>query len=145
MKQQSIKLFILSLFWVLASSSFAEGSKWRAPETVEGATTITVEQAKELFDQGAAFIDVRSLRLYARRHVPKAHHLDLESAFTQEALEKVAQTDEPVVIYCSGVKCGRSSSASKMAISWGFKDVRYFRAGIVGWRDAGFPIESAAK
>ena len=145
MKQQSIKLFILSLLWVLASSSFAEGPKWRAPETVEGATTVTVEQAKELFDQGAPFIDVRSLRLYSRRHVSGAHHLDLKSAFNQEALEKVAKKDKPVVIYCSGVKCGRSSSASKMALSWGYKDVKYFRAGIVGWRDAGMPIESAVK
>ena len=143
MKQHTIKLLFLSLLWLLASVSFAEGKKWRAPETVEGATTVSVEQAKVLFDQSAVFIDVRNPRLYSRRHIPRAYHLDLKTSFNQESLEKVAKKDQPVVIYCSGVKCSRSYRATEMALSWGYKDVRYFRTGIVGWRNAGMPIESS--
>ena len=112
------------------------------PLEVEGARTVAVEEAKRLFDAGVPFIDVRNPRLYARRHVPGAHHLDLKYAFTEETLNAVVAKDQPLVIYCSGVKCSRSSRASARAVSWGFTKVHYFRGGIVDWRDAGMPMES---
>jgi rhodanese-related sulfurtransferase len=70
-------------------------------------------------------------------------HLDLKDTFDEESLSRVAKKDQPLVIYCSGIKCSRSSSASADAVSWGFKKVHYFRGGIVEWRDAGYPVESS--
>jgi rhodanese-related sulfurtransferase len=115
---------------------------YRSPEGVEGAITTSVEQAKSLFDQGVKFIDVRNPRLYARKHIPGALHLDFKEIFTEQTLASVAGRDEPLVIYCSGVKCSRSSRASAMAASWGFSQVHYFRGGIVEWNNAGYPVEA---
>lgn len=134
-------LAILTLFLFLSSA--ATGTDYRAPDSVEGATTISAEQAKALYDQGLVFIDVRNPRLYARRHIPGGHHLDLMNSFTKESLEAVVGYEEPLVIYCSGVKCSRSSRSTAFAVSWGFKRVHYFRGGIVDWKKAGYPVETS--
>lgn len=121
----------------------AADTGYRSPEQVEGARTVHVEEVKQLHDAGAVFVDVRNPRLYARRHIPGAIHLDLKSAYNESALSAVADRQKPLVLYCSGVKCSRSSRASKMAVDWGFSDVLYFRGGIVDWRNAGYPVETS--
>lgn len=120
----------------------AADTGYRAPEQVDGARTVQVEEVKQLHDAGAVFVDVRNPRLYARRHIPGAIHLDLKTAYNESALSAVADKQQPLVLYCSGVKCSRSSRASKMAVDWGFSDVLYFRGGIVDWRNAGYPVDS---
>lgn len=40
-----------------------------APETVIGAKTVGLEQAKSLFDQGAVFIDVRDQQSWSLGHI----------------------------------------------------------------------------
>ena len=128
---------------LLAVTSVNAGNPdYRSPESVEGAVTIDVKRAKELFDEGTKFIDVRSPRLYARRHIPGVHHLDLKDVFDEQSLAAVAARDEPIVIYCSGVKCSRSYRASEKAVSWGYSKVFYFRGGVADWRKAGYPLES---
>lgn len=139
-----IAFTLLSSALVITSpASHAAKPGYSAPEQVPGATTVTAEEVKALYDAGGVIVDVRSPRLYNRRHIPGAHHQDLKDTYDEETLAAVANKDEPVVIYCSGVKCSRSSQASEMAVSWGYKDVRYFRGGIVEWRDAGYPVESS--
>jgi rhodanese-related sulfurtransferase len=136
-------VLLSSVLAIVAPVSHAAKAGYTAPEQVAGATTVTVEEVKALYDAGAVIIDVRNPRLYARRHIPGAHHQDLKDTFDEDSLQAVAKKDEPVVIYCSGIKCSRSSRASEMAVSWGYKKVRYFRGGIVDWRDAGYPVESS--
>ncbi|MFW2440210.1 MAG: rhodanese-like domain-containing protein [Arenicellales bacterium] len=137
-------VFSLLLILLPFASSLSHAAKlgYSAPEAIPGARTVTVEEVKELFDAGVVIVDVRSTRLHARRHIPGAIHLDLKDVYDEESLTAVAKKDEPLVIYCSGVKCSRSSRASADAVSWGFTEVLYFRGGIVDWRDAGYPTES---
>lgn len=45
---------------LLISAAFAHTAKKESPESVTGATTVSTAAAKQLFDQGAVFIDVRS-------------------------------------------------------------------------------------
>lgn len=136
---RTIAFFALAL---TAAVSLAADPNYEAPASVPGAKTIDVKEAEALHGQGVAFVDVRNPRLYARRHVPGATHLDLQTRFSAANLRAVADLDEPVVIYCSGVRCSRSSTAVEFAVSWGFSEVRYFRGGIVDWRDAGLPLAS---
>ena len=133
--------FILVL--LLNSSPCQAEKDYRSPESVDGAVTTSTEQAKTLYDKGVAFIDVRNPRLYSRKHIPGAHHLDFKNVFTEQALSAVVDRKEPLVIYCSGVKCSRSSRASAMAVSWGFSKVHYFRGGIVDWKNAGYPVKTS--
>lgn len=136
-----LKSIITSTLLMLCSFSvLAEKSEYQSPEKVEGAITTTLTQAKKLFDDGAVFIDVRNTRYYTRGHLPSAIHLDYKYNFDEATLSAVAVKSEPIVIYCSGVKCSRSYRASEKAVSWGFKTVHYFRGGIADWRRAGYPV-----
>ncbi len=144
LKRKSLSL--TSLFFILVITSphvTAGNSDYRSPEEVPGTTTITAEVAKKLYDEGVVMIDVRNPRLYARRHIPGAHHLDLKTAYNEDALAAIASKDDAIVIYCSGVKCSRSYRASEQAVSWGYRRVNYFRGGISDWRKAGYPMESS--
>lgn len=119
----------------------AEDSGWRSPETVDGTTLITTAEARQEFDKGMKFIDVRSLRQFHKRHIPGAHHLDLKTDFTEDNLEKIIRKDEPAIIYCNGPHCSRSYRASKRAVKWGFTKLYYYREGFRTWRKSGNPIE----
>lgn len=137
---------VMSVCLLLVTAAFASQDpeeEGKTPLSVAGAETITVAGAHQLFLAGVPFVDVRNPRLYARRHIPNAHHLDLKSAFNKRNLEMLVGHGDPVVIYCSGAKCSRSSTATGFAVDWGFSEVKYFREGIVGWRDAGLPMVEA--
>jgi rhodanese-related sulfurtransferase len=112
-----------------------------SPLTVEGAETIDAAAAKALFDQGALFVDVRKDKDWGAGRIPDAEHLELKSAFSEETLSKHVKKDEPVVLYCNGASCLRSSEASQQAVGWGFKKVYYFRLGFPAWKAAGYPTE----
>jgi len=145
MNEYHIKISnLLACLWLLSVLVWSPvEAEEKAPESVEGAVTISAEQAKAMFDEGVVFVDVRNPRLYARKHIPGAHHLDLKSAFDKASLEAIIDYEEPVVIYCSGAKCSRSSRAAAFAVSWGFKKVHYFRGGIVDWKNASYPVETS--
>lgn len=130
---------------ITASPVHSASTDYRAPETIEGATTVTAAEVKALKDAGTAIVDVRNPRLYARRHIPGAHHLDLNDAFNEASLAAVVARDEPVVIYSSGVQCSRTTTASRKAVSWGYEKVYYFMGGIVEWRNAGYPLEAGTR
>jgi rhodanese-related sulfurtransferase len=136
MKKQVLLIMVLLLL-----SAAVHTAPERAPKHVVGAETVDVERAKSLHANGVSFVDVRATRLYKRRHIPGAHHLDLRSAFTEKALLELVAKDAPVVLYCSGIKCTRSSGAATRAVAWGFTRVHYFREGMRGWMRAGLPLE----
>ena len=112
-----------------------------APEHVEGATTVSVDEAYEYFEQGLPFVDVREPSDYDSGRIPGATNLDVSENFSQACVATIAVTDEPVVFYCNGAACERSSVASEMAVSWGYTKVYYFYEGFPGWDNAGLPIE----
>ena len=111
------------------------------PESVDGATTVDAPAAKALFDQEAAFVDLRKENVWNSGRVPGAIWMDFKKAFNQKTLEAEVDKDEKLVFYCSGVRCPRSSKAATKAIAWGYSDVYYFREGFPAWKNAGFPVE----
>ncbi|NNJ96309.1 MAG: rhodanese-like domain-containing protein [Gammaproteobacteria bacterium] len=133
----------LILLFVSVTPACAKDPDYSAPLHVEGATTVSVDEAKWLYDDGAIFIDTRNPRYYARRHIPGSHHLDMKDGFTKGALEAVANKDQPIVIYSSGEHCARGYRGTVFAVSWGYKKVYFFRGGFVDWRDVDLPLESS--
>ena len=135
-------LFFVTVFYLSAMGSIhADKSEYRSPEHVEGAITTSLQEAKRLYEQGMVFIDVRNPRFYAKGHIPGAFHFDFKYNFDESKLDSVAKKDQPIVIYCSGEKCSRSSRASAEALTWGFSKVHYFRGGISDWKKAGYVID----
>ncbi len=140
-----MKHFIALLVCVLISAvpmAPALAEEPEAPMTVEGATTVTTEDAKALFDEGVLFVDTREDAAWELGRVPGAVHLDVHTdAFSKEALMEEAGFDEKILFYCNGIKCLRSSIASARAVEYGYKHVYYDREGFPGWKKAGYPVE----
>lgn len=131
------KLALMMSFILLPFAAFASES----PAHVDGATTITADQAYELFEQNVLFVDVRKPSDYESGRIPGAVHLDIKSNFTKETLAEVSKPADMVVIYCNGFSCMRSSQASAMAVEWGYTNVQYLREGFPSWDEAGYPVE----
>ena len=112
-----------------------------SPTEVPGATTVDTAKAKELFDKEALFLDVRKDSDWDAGRIPGAEHLELKKVFTADSLGGLIKKDEPVVIYCNGHSCLRSSAASASAVGWGFSKVYYYRDGFPAWKGAGLPVE----
>lgn len=138
----TLTIFLGLLSVLLSTPAVAVKKEYRSPSTVEGTTTVSLAEARALYDKGVKFIDVRNSRFFASAHIPGAIHLDLKYNFDEEKLKRVARSDEPIVIYCSGEMCSRSYRASASAVSWGYEHVYYFRTGFAAWKAAGFPIRS---
>lgn len=138
--------FVLALLLINSSPAFC--SDEISVENVPGAETIDVKKAKELFDSGALFIDSRSKTAFDAGHIPGAENIPLSKTPTEAdfaavktALEKVAKKEEPVVMYCNGIKCPLSAAMASKALEWGYKKVYYFRIGFPAWKEAGYPVE----
>ena len=128
----------LSLLFIFPLSLQAEEM---SPDTIEGSTKVTASEAKKLFDDGVLFVDARSDKDWAAGRVPDALHLDIKRDFTEAALLEEITKNDPVVMYCNGLKCLRSTEATKKAVSWGFTKVYYFRTGFPSWKEAGYGVE----
>ena len=139
------RLFLSTTILVMTSLAFAPTSafakKKSSPKNVSGAITVDAKKAKQLFDKGVVFIDVRKDKDYAAGRVPDAIHIELKKIYSKNTLGKAVTKNQPVVLYCNGHKCLRSSKASKKAVSWGFKKVYYFRDGFPAWKSSGYPVE----
>jgi len=128
---------IFALFAFFAVPVHAEVS----PTTVEGATTVSTDDAKVLFDKGVTFIDVRKNSDWDAGRIPGAVHIELKKVYSEDELTKAVSKDQEVVIYCNGESCLRSSAACTHAVSWGFSKVYYYRDGFPAWEAAGNPVE----
>lgn len=129
---------IVLLFSVTANASELVDA---SPVSVDGATTVDAAEAKRLFDEEAAFIDLRKENVWNSGRVPGAIWLDFKNAFGEAPLAAEVDKDEAVVFYCSGVRCPRSAKAATQAIAWGYSRVYYFRDGFPAWKNAGYPVE----
>lgn len=134
-------VFSISLALLLTAQTALAKSAKVSPESVPGAKTVTTVEAKRLFDQGVAFIDVRSNRDWEAGRIPGAIHLELKKVFSEETLLNVAQKDQSVLIYCNSTGCLRSSKAAQQAAEWGYSRVYYYRLGYPEWKSSGFAIE----
>jgi len=139
------RLFLSTVMMVMTSLAFAPSSvlaaKKISPKKVSGAITVDAKKAKQLFDKGVIFIDVRKDKDFAAGRVPDAMHIELKKVYSKATLGKAVKADQPVVLYCNGHSCLRSSKAAKKAVAWGFKNVYYFRDGFPSWKSSGYPVE----
>jgi rhodanese-related sulfurtransferase len=140
-----------ALFLVAATGAAAgvdlpvkQGDGYTSPKQVEGATTITVERAHELWQKRVAFIDPRKDSDWQAGRIPGARHIVYnpgkpDQELTEAALKEVLAKDEPVVFYCNGTNCDRSSWSAALAAEWGWDEVYYLRKGYPAWEKAGYP------
>ncbi len=92
-------------------------------------------EAGKLVEDGAQLVDVRAEHEWEMGRIAGAQHLPLA-----ELAERVGEIDKdkPVVVYCRGGN--RSTMATEALAAEGFDAVK-LSEGIVGWAEAGQPLE----
>ncbi len=137
--QTTLKTALIASVLTLSTWTHAATS----PMTVNGATTVNAAEAKQLWEDGAVFLDSRKATDWEAGHIPEAVHLDRKNpaVYNLDALNDLAAKDEAIVSYCNGERCLRSSKTADDLVKLGFKKVYYFRDGFPAWSDMGYPIE----
>jgi rhodanese-related sulfurtransferase len=93
------------------------------------------EEAQKLVEDGAQLVDVRAEHEWEAGRIAGAAHLPLD-----ELVERSGEIDRdrPVVLYCRG---GNRSTMATEALAAAGYDAAKLSEGIVGWEEAGLPLE----
>jgi rhodanese-related sulfurtransferase len=96
---------------------------------------ISRDEARKLVEGGAQLVDVRADHEWEMGRIAGAKHLPLA-----ELAERAGEIDKdrPVVFYCRGGN--RSTMATEALAAEGY-DAAKLSEGIVGWAEAGLPLE----
>jgi rhodanese-related sulfurtransferase len=96
---------------------------------------ISREEAQKLIEDGAQLVDVRAAHEWEAGRIAGAAHLPLD-----ELVERSGEINEdhPVVLYCRG---GNRSTMAAEALAAAGYDAAKLSEGIVGWEEAGLPLE----
>ncbi|WP_339485822.1 rhodanese-like domain-containing protein [Pseudomonas sp. EL_65y_Pfl2_R95] len=113
------------------------------PETVSGASTVNVLQARVLYEQGAMFVDVRPQREWSWGHISGAIHLDGNTRFAELSNAPIPR-GTALVVYCDSDVSPSSAEAVRKAVSWGYQQVYFFRDGYFAWQLLDFPLDKGA-
>ncbi|HEY8809862.1 MAG TPA: rhodanese-like domain-containing protein [Solirubrobacterales bacterium] len=99
------------------------------------AREVSRDEAQKLIEDGAQLVDVRVDHEWGAGHIAGAKHLPLA-----ELAQRTAELDQerPVVLYCRGGT--RSTMATDALVEAGF-DAAKLSEGIVGWDEAGLPLD----
>lgn len=99
------------------------------------AREVSRDEAQKLIEDGAQLVDVRVDHEWGAGHIAGAKHLPLA-----ELAQRTAELDpeRPVVLYCRGGT--RSTMATDALAEAGF-DAAKLSEGIVGWDEAGLPLD----
>lgn len=122
------------------------------PESLNGATVVNADKAKELMASGAKMVDTRVAAEYAEGHVKGAVSVpykekskkspDYDAKEDSFDLSKLASDKSNAIIaYCNGAECWKSYKGANEAVKAGHKKVYWFRDGFPAWKAKGYPTE----
>lgn len=127
-----------------AAAHAAADEKPYAPLSIPGAVIVTAEEVAEMIlTRGdLVIIDSRKKPEFSKGHIEGAINL-LNTTMQREALEGACPNKAaPIVFYCNGERCLRSSDAVRKAMEWGYSNVFWFRGGWKEWTDKRLPVVS---
>ncbi|MFK5893381.1 MAG: rhodanese-like domain-containing protein [Pseudomonadota bacterium] len=132
-------LFGLMLLWF--SSVLA--NKPMAPDSIDGVITVSAKDVIELILNNSELIviDSRHQDEYNKGHIEGAINV-LNTDLTLDDLQRL--TDNfltPILFYCNGERCLRSSQSAIQAKKWGYQQIYWFRQGWIDWIDRQYPVE----
>lgn len=109
-----------------------------APEVQDGLLIVSPEQVWEWQESDTEFVlvDARDTIQYAREHIPGAINLPYIEI---RAGGLLPPREQRIVVYCSSETCPISQYAYEALDQLGYEEIYDMRAGLQGWKDAGFP------
>lgn len=128
---KKVLLLIIGILFLTACSGGNNKVSMYTPNTTNPAPKVTYEKAKELIDNGAILIDVRTIEEYNEGHIENALLLPLDTIDEQTTKEKILTKDTTVILYCrSG---NRSAQAGIILYNLGYTNV-YDLGSINNWK-----------
>jgi rhodanese-related sulfurtransferase len=135
--------FFIALFAFAASTPATENGKAEKKENKQltSVLTVSLQEAKRLWDLGAVFIDVRSDEEWHLGRIKNARHVNFRRNFAKLKTLEGINSETPLVFYCSMPECKTGPYASAVSMEWGFKNVFYFPRGYFAWMLQDYPID----
>ena len=115
-----------------------------APEKLQGTIRVDAEAVVDLMvnTPNLVIIDTRKDIEFGKGHIQGAISM-LDTKMTIEGLKKhVPEKSTPILLYCNGERCLRSSRAASFALDAGYKLIYWFRGGWNEWIKKGMPISN---
>lgn len=109
-----------------------------APRVVDGILIIDPDEVRSWQEEGRefVFVDARDEVQYGQEHLPGAINLPYVDIRPGANLPP---RDATIVVYCSDADCPISQYAWRGLTRLGYDNVLDMRAGIQGWKAAGYP------
>ena len=127
-----------------------------AKEVLRGGYNIVdTEELKKWVDSKKDMLIVDTMPLadsYNKNHIPAAVQIlfeipeleKIDDAKKAELIKLLGDNKErTVVFYCGFTKCTRSHNGAMWAVKLGYKNIYRYPGGIMGWKEAGYPVEKA--
>lgn len=138
----AIQLRLCTLLLMFCVVPIVWADKPVAPDSISGITTVTTDQSIKLIlnDPELIVIDARLIEEYRKGHIEGAVHL-VDRDVTKTRLAKILPNSAtPVLFYCNGPRCLRSSRAAKKAQKHGYSRIYWYRDGWADWIKNELPI-----
>jgi rhodanese-related sulfurtransferase len=84
-------------------------------------------------------LDVNGTSTYEKGHIPGA--IDFTKAKDSIASKLPKDKGALIVAYCANENCTAYQQGAKAAKDLGYTNVKHYAKGIMGWKDAGEPVE----
>jgi len=136
-----LKIFHFFLLLFVAITALADGKPF-APETLDGATIVSAEEAVELIlsKPELIVIDSRKRTEHVKGHIEGSINI-LNTELSLKKLESIAPSrTSALLFYCNGERCLRSSDSIKKAVGWGYTNLYWFRGGWKEWSEKRLPM-----
>ena len=127
-----------SIPWIATKLETVESIDLSSAEPV--LVTISLDQAKDFFDNGVLFVDARDEGYYEAGHIKGA----MRNGFLMELvfnIEEKQSKNDPLVVYCGDPGCGDSEDLAYDLKDSGFMQLYVFKGGWVEWSEASYPSE----
>lgn len=106
---------------------------------------VTTDQLKAMIDEKRDFllIDARTPEEYAEAHIVGAVNVP-EKTFDSASAQLPADKAKLIVLYCNGVKCGKSKRVAKKVEPLGYTTIAVYNEGMPVWEERELPIVKGA-
>ena len=142
-KTEVLKILGIAVLSAIVFNSFSSNNVEYIYSTVqlEDKTTVTLEEAKELFDaKEVLFLDARPSPIYKRGYIPGAISVPYNSMEKEKLMADIPK-DKNLVVYCYSSRCNQANLLNVRIRKLGYKNIVVFEGGIVEWTKAKYPLE----
>ena len=137
-----MKKFALVLALAFTPAMVSLSSRAQAKDVAHAPQVSLKELKLAVSTKKATIIDANGIDMYKDGHIPGA----LSYAKDGSKLASVLPADKstPIIAYCGGPMCSAWEDVSKAVHALGYNNVKHFKGGIKGWKEAGELLEKGA-